>query len=189
MPVTDRLPSCFCGYDTHRDRWFLPSFLVPGPPRSVLIYCDSKLLPASGILGPIDSVVASTLIVQELIVFRARGDDSHPWGSDYAADPSVAGQYISRSDVVGYVQGSHDKEGNVHSRHTTLPCIIRYGIQILDDRLGPNVVRFCCLAELSRASSLTVQQHSHLEALSFMQRLAGSPTPCRWACSSLCTVV
>ena len=71
VPVTDRLPSCFCGYDTHRDRWFLPSFLVPGPPRSVLIHYDSKILPASDILDPIDSV-ASTLIVQELIAVRAR---------------------------------------------------------------------------------------------------------------------
>ena len=63
------------------------------------------------------------------------------------------------------MKGSHDKEVKVFSIRTTLPCITRYGGQILDERLGKDVVRFCSLAELSRASSLTPQQRSHLDSL------------------------
>ena len=73
--------------------------------------------------------------------------------------------HISRTDVVGYVKGSHDKEGKVFSMYTPLPCITRYGVQILDERLGKDAVRLCSLTELSRASSLTPQQFSHLESL------------------------
>ena len=159
--VTDRVPSCFCGDYTHRDRWFAIAFDTPGPPFSILGYCTSEPLPAIDILDPVDRV-SPHLTVTEHVTFRSRGDDTHPWGSDYANDPSVAGQYISRSDVVGYVNGSHDKEDKVYSIHTTLPCITRYGVQIKDERLGPNVVRFCSLAELCRASSLTPTQFRHL---------------------------
>ena len=152
VSVTDRLPSCFCGDHTHRDRWFVIAFKTPGPPFSVLNYCSSLPLPASAIIDPVNEV-SPLLIVNEPVLFRSRGDDTHPWGSDFAPDPAVAGQYISRADVVGYVKGSHDKEDKVFSMYTPLPCITRYGVQILDERLGKDIVRFCSLAELSRTSS------------------------------------
>ena len=127
-------------------------------------YCSSLPLPAPAIVDPVNEV-SPLLIVNEPVLSRSRGDDTHPWGSDFAPDPAVAGQYISRADVVGYVKGSHDKEDKVFSIHTPLPCITRYGVQILDERLGKDVVRFCSLTELSRASSLAPQQFSHLESL------------------------
>ena len=164
MSVTGRLPSCFCGDHTHRDVWFVIALNTSGIPFSVLNYCSSLPLPASAILDPINEV-SPLLVVNGPVQCRSRGDDTHPWGSDFAPDPAVAGQYTSRAYVVGYVKGSHDKEDKVFSMYTPLPCITRYGVQILDEILGKDVVRFYSLADLSRASSLTPQQLSHLESL------------------------
>ena len=54
--MTDRLPSCFCGDATHRDRWFVLAFLEFGPSFSIHDYCDKVTKPASSILDPIDKV-------------------------------------------------------------------------------------------------------------------------------------
>ena len=78
-----------------------------------------------------------------------------PGGGDYANDSKVAGQYISRSSVAGYVGGSHAKEDKFYSTECSLPCITRYGVQIHDTRIAPNHVRFASLSELVRASTLS----------------------------------
>ncbi|MAF40236.1 MAG: hypothetical protein CL859_00015, partial [Cyanobium sp. ARS6] len=51
--VTDRLPSCYCGDYTHRDRWFAIGFLNPGPSYNLLEYCTTSPLPAVDILDPV----------------------------------------------------------------------------------------------------------------------------------------
>ena len=98
--VTDRLPACFCGDATHRDRWFVIAFLSTGPNFSVFDYCDNCTTPAEAILDPVDQV-QSELEVMHPLVFRTRGEDKLPWGDWYANNPRVAGQSISRSSVAG----------------------------------------------------------------------------------------
>ena len=50
VQVTDRLPSCYCGDYTHRDRWFAIGFRNPGPSYDLLNYCVTSPLPAVNIL-------------------------------------------------------------------------------------------------------------------------------------------
>ena len=174
--VTDRLPSCFCGDATHRDRWFVLAFLEFGPSFSIHDYCDKVTKPASSILDPIDKVDPK-LEVMHPVTFRTKGQDNLPWGSDYANDSKVAGQYISRSSVAGYVGGSHAKEDKFYSIESPLPCITRYGVQIHDTRIAPNHVRFASLSELVRASTLSKEQLEHLSTLpqhAAMSRLANA---------------
>ena len=174
--VTDRLPACFCGDATHRDRWFVIAFLSTGPNFSVFDYCDNCTTPAEAILDPVDQV-QSELEVMHPLVFRTRGEDKLPWGDWYANDPRVAGQYISRSSVAGYVGGSNAKEDKFYSIKSPLPCITRYGLQLHDTRIGPKHVRFASLSELARASSFHQAQIDHLASLpqhAAMSRLANA---------------
>ena len=100
-----------------------------------------------------------------------------PWGDWYANDPRVAGQYISRSSVAGYVGGSNAKEDKFYSIKSPLPCIARYGLQLHDTRIGPKHVRFAPLSELARASSFHQAQIDHLASLpqhAAMSRLANA---------------
>jgi site-specific DNA-cytosine methylase len=162
--VTDRLPSCFCGDHTHRDRWFVLAFLESGPSFDLLDYCSSSPLPARDILDD-PRTVDPALKIDSPAVFRVRGEDTHPWGEDYADDPRVSGQYISRATVAGYIGGSHAKEDKFYSIDQPLPCITRNGVQIHDTRINSECVRFATLSEICRASSFFPEQQAHLAAL------------------------
>ena len=69
--VTGRLPSCFCGDATHRDRWLVLAFLEFGPSFSIHDYCDKVTKPASSIMDPIDKVDPK-LEVMHPVTFRTK---------------------------------------------------------------------------------------------------------------------
>ena len=65
--VTDRLPACFCGDATHRDRWFVIAFLSTGPNFSVFDYCGNCTTPAEAILDPVDQVHPKLKVMHPLV--------------------------------------------------------------------------------------------------------------------------
>ena len=94
VQVVDRLPSCFCGDYTHRDRWFALAFLNPGLSFNIFKYCTKRIRPVSDVLDPVESLDRN-LLINEKCTFRIRGHDTYPWGDDYLDNPMIAGQYIT----------------------------------------------------------------------------------------------
>lgn len=159
--VADRLPSCYCGDYTHRDRWFAIGFINPGPSYNLLEYCTTSPLPAVDILDPA-CTISDDLIINEPHAFRKRGHDTHPWGGDQYDDPQTTGQYISRSTVAGYLNDPHDKEDKFYLISSPMPVITRFGVQLHDTRISTDTVRFATLRELCQASNLAPEQIAFL---------------------------
>ena len=57
VSVVDRLPSCYCGDYTHRDRWFAIAFHNPGPSYDIFQYCTNNPRPVSDVLDSIESIL------------------------------------------------------------------------------------------------------------------------------------
>ena len=179
VQVVDRLPSCFCGDYTHRDRWFALAFLNPGLSFNIFKYCTKRIRPVSDVLDPVESLDRN-LLINEKCTFRIRGHDTYPWGDDYLDNPMIAGQYISRSTVAGYINESHDKEDKFYSIESPLPTVTRNGIQLHDTRISRRTVRWATLNELSKANNHVPEQISFLRSLPLIASLSrlANAVPC-----------
>lgn len=152
----DRLPSCFCGDHTHRDRWWLIATETITP---VNIYDHLSRAPsvAMDILDP-PELVSPELWVKEPY-------EPYP-GKRMPSDPRAAAPQRSYAVLAGFLNDLFVKEMKVYDPCAgPLPCITRSGL--LRVFIRGHGVRFLSLPELARATGFSKHTIEYLESLPF----------------------
>ena len=167
VAVVDRLPSCFTGDHTHRDRWWLLGVEGPVLPPNVYQFLTSAPSIAADILDP-PHLVSDELWVHE--------EYSRYHGKMLPPDPHEASEGRSFAVLHGFLNDLFVKEMKVYDPSLgPLPCITRSALlRVYVEDYG---VRFLSLEELARASSFSGTTIDYLSTLPFeraMTMIAGA---------------
>ena len=160
--ICDRMPSCYCGDATHRDRWCMIAELESSGPLDMLSFCDSSYTPFTTVMDPPHRVPENHWTSAEL------DTSSAPRGGVEDFSPSNTGVFVTHSRRIGHCKGYPSEKGfKVYDPKFTLPTITSYGNILIQtpNANGDNTIRYCTIRELANASSFYPEQVAFLDQL------------------------